>query len=195
MLTIEGYKFIEELSATSPHTRISRFARLVDNKKVIMKLPRNDHPTNREITNLEHEYYLLRQLHSSGIIQAYDLISPQLTPILILEDSGGQPLSIFLKGRPLGLEQFFHIALQLTDILNTLYQQHIIHKDIKPANIIINPDTLTIKLADFSISSQLSEEIQEQMPPDLLEGTLAYMSPEQTGRMNGPLITVLIIIP
>ena len=187
MLTIEGYKFIEELSATSPHTRISRFARLVDNKKVIMKLPRNDHPTNREITNLEHEYYLLRQLHSSGIIQAYDLISPQLTPILILEDSGGQPLSIFLKGRPLGLEQFFHIALQLTDILNTLYQQHIIHKDIKPANIIINPDTLTIKLADFSISSQLSEEIQEQMPPDLLEGTLAYMSPEQTGRMNRPI--------
>ena len=186
MFNINGYSPLEEIE-TGPHTRICRFLRLEDNKKVILKMPRSEHPTNREIANLEHEFILLKQLHSPGIIQVYDLISPQITPILVLEDSNGQSLSSFLKGRPISLKQFFAIALQLTTILDELYQHHIIHKDIKPANIIIEPITLAIKLADFSISSQLNEETQEQTLPELLEGTLAYMSPEQTGRMNRPI--------
>ncbi|HLO48477.1 MAG TPA: AAA family ATPase, partial [Kamptonema sp.] len=84
----------------------------------------------------------------------------------------------------LPLAEFLNIALQLTDILHYLYQNCVIHKDIKPANILINPDTKQVKLIDFSISSLLPRETQEIQNPNVLEGTLAYLSPEQTGRMN-----------
>lgn len=186
MFTLSNYSFIEELQ-TGARTRTCRYIRLQDNKNVILKFPRSEHPLNREIASLEHEYYLLKQLEQPGIIHAYELISPELTPILVLEDINGLSLAAFLAGHPLNLEMFFQIALQLVDILNTLHQHHIIHKDIKPTNIIIDPNTLKIKVIDLSISTQLEEEIQEGMNPDLLEGTLAYMSPEQTGRMNRPI--------
>ena len=84
----------------------------------------------------------------------------------------------------ISLADFLPIAIQLTDILHYLYQTRIIHKDIKPANILINPTTKQIKLTDFSIASLLPRETQEIQNANTLEGTLAYLSPEQTGRMN-----------
>jgi serine/threonine protein kinase len=101
-------------------------------------------------------------------------------------------LSTYLKiatneskiNKSLSLAEFLNIAIQLTDILNYLYQNRVIHKDIKLANILINPDTKQVKLIDFSISSLLPRETQEIQNPNVLEGTLAYISPEQTGRMN-----------
>ena len=79
---------------------------------------------------------------------------------------------------------FFSIALQLIDTLHLLHLQHIIHKDLKPANILFHPETQQVKLIDFSIASLLPRETQEIQNPNVLEGTLAYLSPEQTGRMN-----------
>ncbi|WP_375501161.1 AAA family ATPase, partial [uncultured Nostoc sp.] len=90
----------------------------------------------------------------------------------------------FTQGKTLTLEQFLPIVLQLLDTLHQLHQQRVIHKDIKPANILIHPDTKQIKLIDFSIASLLPRETQEIQSPNGLEGTLAYLSPEQTGRMN-----------
>uniref|UniRef100_A0ACD5GSM4 Serine/threonine protein kinase n=1 Tax=Desertifilum tharense IPPAS B-1220 TaxID=1781255 RepID=A0ACD5GSM4_9CYAN len=76
------------------------------------------------------------------------------------------------------------IALQLADILHGLYQHRVIHKDLKPTNILINPKTQQVKLIDFSIASLLPKETQEILSTNTLEGTLAYIAPEQTGRMN-----------
>ena len=76
------------------------------------------------------------------------------------------------------------IALQLTDILHHLCQHRVVHKDLKPANILIHPDSKQVQLIDFSIASLLDKETQEIQSPNTLEGTLAYLSPEQTGRMN-----------
>jgi len=84
----------------------------------------------------------------------------------------------------LPIAQFLNIAIQLAKALEFLHQNQIIHKDIKPANIIINSETMQVKLADFSIASRLNKETPNLKNPDRLEGTLAYMSPEQTGRMN-----------
>ncbi|MCW6052093.1 AAA family ATPase [Lyngbya sp. CCAP 1446/10] len=84
----------------------------------------------------------------------------------------------------LPIAQFLNIAIQLAKALVFLHQNQIIHKDIKPANVIINPETMQVKLADFSIASRLNKETPNLKNPDRLEGTLAYMSPEQTGRMN-----------
>jgi serine/threonine protein kinase len=101
-----------------------------------------------------------------------------------MEDFGGSSLGHFANGRSLSLEQFLPIALQLIEILHLLHQQRVIHKDIKPANILIQPKTGQVKLIDFSISSLLPRETQEIKTLNGLEGTLAYLSPEQTGRMN-----------
>ena len=85
---------------------------------------------------------------------------------------------------PIPLDEFLPIAIQIADILNGLYRHRVIHKDLKPANLLINPETKQVKLIDFSIASLLPRETQEIQNPNGLEGTLAYMSPEQTGRMN-----------
>lgn len=176
---------------TSRYERMDRYLRLFDKKNVILKIPRSDSPSLREITNLEHEYYLLSHLASPQIIQAYQLIQSELVPVLELEDVEGEPLDLFLKGQALSLDQFFPIALQLVGLLDALHQNRIIHKDIKPANIIIDPKTYNIKLIDLSVAIQVTEEGEEQTNLELLEGTLegtlAYMSPEQTGRMNRPI--------
>ena len=88
------------------------------------------------------------------------------------------------KNASLTLAEILEIAIQITDILHGLYRHRVIHKDIKPANVLIHPETKQVKLIDFSIASLLPRETQEIQNPNVLEGTLAYISPEQTGRMN-----------
>jgi serine/threonine protein kinase len=103
---------------------------------------------------------------------------------LILEDFDGESLRAFLSSRTITIKDFLTIAIQLAETLGELHQKNIIHKDIKPQNIIINSVTGLVKITDFSIASRLSRENQTINDLNLLEGTLAYMSPEQTGRMN-----------
>ncbi|MHC5828210.1 MAG: serine/threonine protein kinase, partial [Nostoc sp.] len=101
------------------------------------------------------------------------------------EDFGGISLKDWaVRGTRQSLQEFLEIAIALCDTLDILYHQRIIHKDIKPANILINPETKQVKLIDFSIASLLPRETQTLISPNVLEGTLAYISPEQTGRMN-----------
>ena len=180
---IKGYKILETLHQ-SPNTVLYRGLRLVDNFPVMLKCPYSEHPSLQILADLQHEYFLLKQLNIPGIIKPYELIQQGHLTVLVLEDIKGQTLKSFLQEKPLALDAFFTIALQLAYALAELHKQHIIHKDIKPANIIIEPRTLLIKLADFSISSQLLEETQSYNNLHLLKGSLAYISPEQTGRMN-----------
>ncbi len=105
-----------------------------------------------------------------------------------MEDFGGISLKQYMTNLEtrygLSLQEFLTIALQLADILHQLYQERVIHKDIKPPNILIHPETKQLKLIDFNIASLLPRETQNLISPNVLEGTLAYLSPEQTGRMN-----------
>ncbi len=180
---IKGYKILGTLYQT-PNTILYRGLRLLDNLPVMLKCPYSERPSLKILADLQHEYFLLKQLNIPGIIKPYALIQQGHLTVLVLEDIDGQTLKSFLQEKPLELDVFFTIALQLVYALTELHQQHIIHKDIKPANIIIEPHTLLIKLADFSIASQLLEETQGYNNLHLLEGSLAYISPEQTGRMN-----------
>jgi len=89
-------------------------------------------------------------------------------------------------GRGLGLEisDFLPIAIQIADAVGQIHAANLIHKDINPANIIWNKKTNQLKIIDFSISSRLPREKPALKNPEQVEGTLAYISPEQTGRMN-----------
>ena len=103
--------------------------------------------------------------------------------MLILEDPGGQPLDRLL-GQPMELTPFLRLAVGLVGALSKLHQRGLIHKDIKPANIFVNSATGAIWLTGFGIATRLPRERQSPEPPEVIAGTLAYMAPEQTGRMN-----------
>ncbi|UBF23577.1 AAA family ATPase [Kovacikia minuta CCNUW1] len=182
-IALPGYHFTEQLY-TGSRTLVYRAVRESDQQPVVIKLLKNEHPTFNELVQFRNQYTLAKSLNLSGIIQSYSLEPHRNGYALIMEDYNGTSLRHFSQGNPLNLEKFFPISLQLTDILGELYRNRIIHKDLKPANILINPQTYQIKLIDFSIASLLPREMQEIQNLNGLEGTLAYLSPEQTGRMN-----------
>ena len=150
---------------------------------VVLKILKAEYPTLEQISRLKQEYKITESLILEGVVRVYELHSYQNRLALVYEDFGGQSLKRLLK-QPLLPIAFLSIAVQLAQALLSLHQHGILHKDIKPANIIFNPQTGQVKLTDFSIASRLDQEMPQITNPNQLEGTLAYMSPEQTGRMN-----------
>ncbi|MEG4115553.1 MULTISPECIES: AAA family ATPase [unclassified Microcoleus] len=188
---LPGYQIAEQIYAGS-RTLVYRGVRDSDRTPVVIKLLRNEYPNFNELVGFRNQYTIAKNLNFPSIVKPLTLEVYHNSYALVMEDFGGISLSNYLhiatdKNQPaksLSLTEFLNLALQLTDILHYLYQNRVIHKDIKPANILINPDTKQIKLIDFSIASLLPRETQEIQNPHILEGTLAYLSPEQTGRMN-----------
>ncbi len=185
-----SYQIIEQLYSGS-RTQVYRAVRECDTfgglrqrLPVVIKLLKREYPTFSELVQFRNQYAIAKNLDIPGIIKPYSLEAYHNGYALVMEDFGGVSLRQFTQGKTLTLEQFLPIALQLLDTLHQLHQQRVIHKDIKPANILIHPDTKQIKLIDFSIASLLPRETQEIQSFNGLEGTLAYLSPEQTGRMN-----------
>ena len=103
--------------------------------------------------------------------------------MLVLTDPGGEPLDRLL-GRPMEVAPFLRVAIGLSAALGQLHGRGLIHKDIKPANVLVNSATGQVWLTGFGIASRLPRERQSPDPPEFIAGTLAYMAPEQTGRMN-----------
>jgi serine/threonine protein kinase len=183
MITIAGYDVVERIYQ-GDRTAVYRGYSRQQQQPVIIKILSAEYPTLEEITRLRHEYIIPGDLHWEGVVKPHSLESYQNSYALILEDFDGESLKEILDTKPLSLQACLQIAIALTDTLEKLHQAGIIHKDIKPSNIIVNLDTEQIKLTDFGLASRLSLENQIIQNPNLLEGTLAYMSPEQTGRMN-----------
>ncbi|MEG3895647.1 MULTISPECIES: AAA family ATPase [unclassified Microcoleus] len=182
-IALDDYDITEQLYSGS-RTLVYRALRKADQQPAVIKLLSNEHPTFSELVQFRNQYTIAKHLSSIGIIQPYGLEPYRNGYALVMEDFGGISLRQFAQGKPLCLNVFCPIALQISDILHDLYRNRIVHKDIKLANILINPDTKQVKLIDFSIASLLPRETPEIQSPNILEGTLAYLSPEQTGRMN-----------
>jgi predicted ATPase/transcriptional regulator with GAF, ATPase, and Fis domain len=143
-------------------------------------------PLPQSLRRLEHEYALATELDAAWAAKPLALTRYGGRTVLILKDQGGEPLDLVLernKGRPLDLSRFLRVAIGLTKALGQVHQQGLIHKDIKPTNVLVD-DAGTVWLTGFGIASQLPHERQSPAPPEILAGTLAYMAPEQTGRMN-----------
>ena len=135
------------------------------------------------VERLEHEYALKSELHAEWAARPVALTHENGRTTLVLEDPGGTPLDQLL-GRPLDVSHFLSIAIPLLGALRHVHERGLIHKDIKPANILVNSATGAVKLTGFGIASRLARERQAPEPPETIAGTLAYMAPEQTGRMN-----------
>ncbi|MEH2420771.1 MAG: AAA family ATPase [Nostoc sp.] len=184
LVSIPGYYATEEIYNGS-RTLVYRGYRETDHKPVVIKLLKNAYPRFCELLSFRNQYTITKNLNSPLIIQSYSLITYQNGYALVMEDFGGISLKEWGTGKSLrNLTEFLQIAIALCNSLDILYRAQIIHKDIKPANILINPETKQVKLIDFSIASLLPRSTQTLISLNVLEGTLAYISPEQTGRMN-----------
>jgi predicted ATPase/tRNA A-37 threonylcarbamoyl transferase component Bud32 len=183
MLTISGYQILEQVYE-SQRSLVYRGLRNQDAHPIILKVLKKEYPTPEEIARFKLEYEIIRNLNLDGVVKPYGLERYKNSLILLLEDFGGQSLKFLMSDRKFSLREFLTIAIQLADILAAIHQQNIMHKDINPSNIVFNAATGQLKIIDFGISTVLSRENQVLQNPHVIEGTLAYMSPEQTGRMN-----------
>jgi predicted ATPase/GAF domain-containing protein/tRNA A-37 threonylcarbamoyl transferase component Bud32 len=168
----------------SANSVVYRSIRTIDRQPTILKLLKPGYPTPTELTRYKQEYEILRSLHIEGTIAAYDLQKYQNTLVMLLEDFGGESLGILLESQKFTLWEFLDVAIKLAETLSQIHAAKVIHKDLNPANIIYHPATGQVKIIDFGISTVFTRENTPITNPHLLEGTLAYMSPEQTGRMN-----------
>src|SRR5882762_742603 len=145
-----------------------------------------EQPSPQSLRRLEHEWSLATELDAAWAAQPLALTRHQGRAILILKDPGGEPLDWVIgqhKGYPLDLTRCLRIAIGLAAALSQAHRQGLIHKDVKPANALVD-DSGNVWLTGFGIPSRLPRERLPPVPPEVIAGTLAYMSPEQTGRMN-----------
>ncbi|MEQ8758046.1 MAG: AAA family ATPase [Coleofasciculus sp. G1-WW12-02] len=187
-LKIANYRILSQLYE-SANTIVYRGIQPEENKPVILKLLKQDYPTPQELTRYRQEYEITHHLNIDGVVKAYSIQPYQRTLVIILEDFGGESLQQWMSNltktsSSLPLRDFLKIALTIAETLAQIHAVHVIHKDINPSNIVFNPETGQLKIIDFGISTQLTRENPTLKNPHVLEGTLAYISPEQTGRMN-----------
>ncbi len=150
---------------------------------ILLVTPVAEHPSPKALKRLEHEYALRTELDRGWAARPLALIHRHNRVALVFEDPGGEPLDRLLS-RPLETTQLLRIAISLAAALRHVHERNLIHKDIKPANILVDITSGAAWLTGFGIASRLPREHQVPEPPEVIAGTLAYMAPEQTGRMN-----------
>jgi predicted ATPase/serine phosphatase RsbU (regulator of sigma subunit)/tRNA A-37 threonylcarbamoyl transferase component Bud32 len=183
MLTLPNYQISTQIYE-SANSLVYRGLRKKDNQPVILKMLKENYPTPAELTRYRQEYEITYHFDLEGVIKVYEIEKYQNTLIIILEDFGGESLKLLMTDRPLTIKAFLPIAIQIADSLSKIHAANIIHKDINPSNIVMNIKTKQLKIIDFGIASSLPHENPNLKNPEQLEGTLAYISPEQTGRIN-----------
>ncbi|MDF5725676.1 MAG: AAA family ATPase, partial [Rhizonema sp. PD37] len=182
-MDILGYQ-ARELLYESYNSLVYSASHKAHNQPVILKMLKQAYPSPKRIAEFNREYEITKNLTLTGVVNAYSLENEQHRWVIVLEDFGGKSLARSMQNKNFTVTEFLSIALQVVEILGQVHERYIIHKDINPSNIVWNQATGQIKLIDFGISTELSQEVTTFRNPNLLEGTLAYMSPEQTGRMN-----------
>ncbi len=150
---------------------------------VLAVLPAVEHPPPASLDRLAHEYGLKDALDGAWAVRPLALVHEHGRTMLVLEDPGGELLEGLL-GAPMAVGLFLRLALGLAEAVARLHQRGFIHKDIKPAHILVDPTSGAVRLCGLGFASRLPRERQAPAPPETIAGTLAYMAPEQTGRMN-----------
>ena len=182
MVYLSGYKIREQFARGIKYT-LYRCIRESDNTAVVIKLLNRDYPSAEEITDFIHEYQMMAKFDCDGIIRVYDLIQEGRYAI-VMEEIEGDYLSEVIKNASLSLEDKMHLAIKMAESLVQLHKHNVIHKDITPSNFIWSPKTGKLKLTNFSSATEMCVETPQFDNLNSLECSLAYISPEQTGRIN-----------
>src|SRR5262245_23559928 len=162
---------------------LSRGVRDGEQSPLLVLASTSAQPTPGSLQLLEHSYALREELDPAWAARPVELVRSQGRPALLLEDPGGELLAR-LVGQPWEVGQFLRVAIGLARALGQLHARGLIHKDLKPAHILVKVETCQVWLTGFGLASRLPRERPIPEPPEIIAGTLAYMAPEQTGRMN-----------
>lgn len=184
--TIAGYHIHEQIYE-SENSLIYRGRWAKEGQSVILKMLKHSHPQPEKLSWFRREYELIHGLDLEGVIKAYVLTSDQYRPVMVLEDFGGESLKLHVEKRSekrFSLAEFFPLAEQIIGILDQLHRQHVTHQGVNPSNLVWNPRTGQVKLIDFGVSTAFTHENLLLRNSSIGEGTLPYISPEQTGRMS-----------
>jgi len=185
MLELPGYDLVERLFENA-RTVAYRGVRRADGVRVVVKASSLDYPSAAVLAALRNEHEIGGLVDAPGVPRMLGLERCRNGLALIMEDIGATSLHTLLRRGPLGVAAFLPVALELSRALDALHARRILHKDVKPENVVIHGGTGRVQIIDFGLASRLSQEIEEAQSPGVLEGTLLYMAPEQTGRMNRP---------
>lgn len=183
MITVTGYELGERLH-DSARSMVYRARRLSDDLPVVVKMLKAERLLREDLGQLKREYEILRRFDVGGVIRASALERSGVGLALVLEDFGARSLRSWAQGRVLPVMTALEVALRIARALREIHGRGVIHKDVNPSNVVIHPTTLEVKLIDFGISTALTRETPAIRALGRLEGTLPYLSPEQTGRMN-----------
>ncbi|MUG95683.1 AAA family ATPase [Scytonema sp. UIC 10036] len=183
MSAIADYQIISKIYESANSLVYRSVCNAID-RPVILKILKEDYPIPSELTRYKQEYEITRSLKIDGVVKAYNLLPYKNTLAMILEDFGGKSLDLVMQSKQFALLDFLFIAIQIAETLSQIHAANVIHKDINPSNIVLNQETGQLKIIDFGISTVFTRENPTIKNPNVLEGTLAYLSPEQTGRMN-----------
>ncbi len=184
-MDVPGYE-IKDILHEGTNSFVYRAVRAKDQLNVIIKTD-SQHSAGRLGARLKFEYDLLCALQLPGVQRPVSLERRNTGFLLVTEDRGSNALAEFMHDSPIDLIEILEIAKRIVSILKGVHQNNIIHKDINPSNILYHPEKKEVSLIDFGSASILSQENSDTQTLEYMEGTLAYISPEQTGRMNRPI--------
>ena len=181
--TLPGYH-VGELIHQSSRTRVFRGRTETTGEPVVIKFHNSHYPSERVLASTKRAFEIGRGLDCPGVIRHVALVAHGNDLALITEDYGAVSLDRVIPKRGLQLPAFLSIAIDLADAVGRLHERDVVHKDVKPHNVVMHPTSGVLKVIDFDIASRLRRERTDSAAPEALEGTLEYLSPEQTGRMN-----------
>jgi predicted ATPase/signal transduction histidine kinase len=183
MFQVVGYALDQPIH-WSERSTIHSGRRESDGAAVILKLLSNEFPSAEAVARLRREYEIARVASGHGGVGVLGLEPVQGSWAIVMEDLGARALQLLLGSRRLSLEETLRLGGRIATALAAIHQRRIVHKDLNPSNIIVSPTTGEVWLINFGLSTMLSRENPSLRSPNVLEGTLRYLSPEQTGRMN-----------
>ncbi|MHB9037562.1 MAG: AAA family ATPase [Armatimonadota bacterium] len=180
---VPGYTISEKLCENAC-VLVYRARRIGNMEQRVLKILKPQAATEENLARFRREFDITSKLDTRGVVKTYGLENYQDSLVMVLEDIGGQSLDRVLAREPKSLTRCLEFAIALADIVGEIHHRRVIHKNINPSNIVWNPETGRLVLIDFSIADELPLRSVSLQPPGALEGTLEYISPEQTGRMN-----------
>lgn len=185
MRDVNGYTVIEQLFE-SQRTYVARAQRLSDGARVVLKLLNREYPNPTELALFVREFELTRGIASAGVVDVFALENHGHSKFMVLEDIDGVALYDAIPADGLSIESFLAIATRIAHVLESIHAHGIIHKDINTTNIIWNRQTDALRIIDFGLATTLDRDDAAGNAAVALAGTLPFLAPEQTGRINRP---------
>lgn len=165
-------------------SRVTRARRRSDQRTVVVKQLRGAFPADAELARFRREHDMLASVGGVGAPGVVGFEVHEGVAQIVMDDRGDVPLSALLAGRALGVAESVSLALRIAEGIERVHAQDVLHRDINPSNLLVSPTMGEVRLIDFGLSSRLSHGVAGPRPLSTIEGTPAYLAPEQTGRMN-----------